>query len=120
CLEYALGELWRSWGVTPNAVMGHSVGEYVAAVVAGVMSLEDGIKLIAARGRLMQSLPAGGTMAAIFAPVTEVEPALSAASGQVGIAALNGPQHTVISGTAAGVEAVVERFAQAGTRTQKL
>jgi acyl transferase domain-containing protein len=65
--EYSLAQLWMSWGVEPQAVMGHSVGEYVACCVAGCFSLEDGCKLIAARGKLMQSLPEGGTIAAVFA-----------------------------------------------------
>ena len=77
-IEFALSELWRAWGVQPAAVIGHSLGEYVAAVVAGVMSLEGGLALVAARGRLMQSLPTGGSMAAIFAPTSQVQEWISA------------------------------------------
>ncbi len=71
-LEYALATLWRSWGIEPAAVLGHSVGEFAAACVAGVFSLEDGIRLIAQRARLMQSLPPGGCMAAVFATQSQV------------------------------------------------
>src|SRR6185437_14731007 len=75
-IEYGLTQLWRSWGIEPAAVIGHSVGEYVAACVAGVFSLEDGLRLIVERGRLMQSLPSGGLMAALFAPVGDVTAAI--------------------------------------------
>ncbi|MEK0196305.1 acyltransferase domain-containing protein, partial [Microcoleus anatoxicus] len=61
-IEYALAELWKSWGIEPSAVIGHSVGEYVAACVAGIFSLEDGLKMISARGSLMQKLPSNGEM----------------------------------------------------------
>ena len=119
-VEYALTELWRSWGVTPNVVMGHSVGEYVAACVAGVLSLEDALRLIAQRGRLMQSLPPGGAMAAIFAPEERVAEAVAPQAAILSIAAINGPAQTVISGRAAEVEAVCQRFTAQGIRCQPL
>ena len=87
-LEYALFQLWQSWGITPNLVMGHSVGEYVAACVAGVFSLEDGLKLIATRGRLMQALPQDGEMVAVLADPASVAAALEPYSSQVAIAAV--------------------------------
>jgi acyl transferase domain-containing protein len=82
-LEYALAMLWRSWGVEPAAVMGHSVGEFAAACIAGVYELEDGLRLIAERARLMQSLPPGGLMAAVFASPGQVARMLSAAFGRI-------------------------------------
>jgi polyketide synthase 12/myxalamid-type polyketide synthase MxaB len=118
-VEYALSELWRSWGIVPFAVLGHSVGEYVAAVVAGVMSLEDGLLLIAERGRLMQSLPAGGAMAAIFAPQDAVREALQSEPA-LSVAAINGPAHTVISGAEEAVARVSTTFANTGVRVQSL
>ncbi|MFB2836378.1 MupA/Atu3671 family FMN-dependent luciferase-like monooxygenase, partial [Floridanema evergladense] len=98
-IEYALYELWRSWGIEPTAVIGHSVGEYVAATVAGALSLEDGLRLIAQRGQLMQSLPENGAMAAVFAPESQVREAIGGFdAGEIAIAGINSPNNTVISG----------------------
>lgn len=119
-LEYALAELWQSWGVVPTAVLGHSVGEYVAAVVAGVLSLEDGLRLVAARGRLMGRLPVGGTMASIFASPERVQAALSPHRDRVTIAAINEPEHVVIAGEEALVEAVSASFAAEGVKVRRL
>lgn len=97
-IEYALYKLWQSWGIKPDGVLGHIVGEYVSACVAGVYSLEDGIKLIAERGRLMQSLPQKGAMAAIFAPIETVKSVISPYGDQVEIATINSSENIVISG----------------------
>ncbi len=97
-LEVALAKLWQSWGITPTAVMGHSVGEYAAACIAGVFSLEDGITLIAERARLMQALPTSGTMVAVFASETVVRQAIQPYTDRVSIAAINGAEQVVISG----------------------
>jgi acyl transferase domain-containing protein/SAM-dependent methyltransferase len=118
-IEYALAELWRSWGVRPTFVMGHSVGELVAACVAGVFSLEDGLKLVAERGRLMQSLPAGGRMAAVFAGRDRVKSAL-ASSNAVSIASINGPENVVISGDGKQIESILERLSSKGIKSKEL
>jgi len=109
-VEYALAKLWQSWGVQPDVLIGHSVGEYVAAVISGVFSLEEGMKLISARGRLMQSLPQNGAMAAIFAQRSEVEKALSGLEDKISLAGVNGPSNTVISGEKAAVRQVAGQF----------
>ena len=119
-VEYALAELWRSWGLEPDFVIGHSVGEYVAAVVAGVMSLEDGLKLIAARGRLMGSLPRDGSMAAVFSDIRTVAAAIAPHMQEVSIAGVNGPKLVVISGVAERVEAISEQLKAQGVRVQPL
>jgi acyl transferase domain-containing protein/acyl carrier protein len=118
-MEYGLAELWRSWGVQPTAVLGHSVGEYVAACVAGVYSLEEGLNLIAERGRMMQAEPAGGAMTAIFASEERVQAAV-AGHEAVSIAAVNGPNNVVISGDQPEVQAIREQLAAAGVKSRPL
>ncbi|MBM7846591.1 type I polyketide synthase [Herpetosiphon giganteus] len=119
-LEYALTELWRSWGITPDVVFGHSVGEYVAATVAGMLDLKDGLHLVAARGRLMQALPKNGTMAAVFGDPSKVIAAVSPYHSSVAIAAFNEPNQTVISGEQSTIELLATQLTQAGLRVQML
>lgn len=118
-IEYALYQLWQSWGIKPDVVMGHSVGEYVAATVAGVFSLEDGLKLIAARGRLMQKLPTGGEMLSVMASESVVKGAI-AAHPELSIAAINGPESIVISGDSMAIKAMVSSLESAGIKTKQL
>ncbi len=118
-LEYALAELWKSWGIEPSIVMGHSVGEYLAACVAGVFSLEDGLKLIAERGRLMQSLPQDGEMVAVHANEAQVRSAIQTYD-TVSIAALNGPLNVVISGEREAIQKIVTKLDAEGFKTKKL
>jgi acyl transferase domain-containing protein/thioesterase domain-containing protein/acyl carrier protein len=119
-IEYALAELWASWGVLPDIVLGHSVGEYAAAVVAGVMSLEDGLRLIAERARLMQSVKRPGKMAVVFATREQVAQAIEAVGGEVVIAVINGPENIVISGAADAVEAVSAKLVGDGVQVKPL
>ncbi|MFS0518813.1 SDR family NAD(P)-dependent oxidoreductase [Nostoc sp. UIC 10607] len=119
-IEYALAELWQSWGIKSAAVMGHSVGEYVAACVAGVFSLEDGLKLIAARGRLMQALPANGEMIALLASESQVAPIIEPYVNQVAIAAFNSPESVVISGDRDTVRLVVVKLEAMGIKATPL
>ncbi len=119
-LEYALAQLWASWGIRPSVVMGHSVGEYVAACVAGVFSLEEGLRLVAERGRLIQSLPAGGAMAAVFADAARVQKAVEARGGLVSVAAVNGPNNTVLSGERGELATVLAALEAEGMESQYL
>ncbi|NES04121.1 MAG: SDR family NAD(P)-dependent oxidoreductase [Okeania sp. SIO2F4] len=119
-IEYSLAKLWESWGIKPDVVMGHSVGEYVAATVAGIFSLEDGLKLIAARGRLMQQLPAGGEMVAVMASETKVKKLIKPYTDKVAIAAINGPKSVVISGEATAVREIVSSLESEKIKTKQL
>ncbi|MEV5762891.1 SDR family NAD(P)-dependent oxidoreductase [Streptomyces tendae] len=110
-VQVGLFRLWESWGVTPDVVAGHSVGELAAAHVAGVWSLADACRVVAARGRLMDGLPAGGVMAAVAVSETDIEPWLSEG---VSLAAVNGPASVVVSGAGPDVEPVVAHFEAQG------
>ncbi|MEP7243282.1 MAG: SDR family NAD(P)-dependent oxidoreductase [Gammaproteobacteria bacterium] len=119
-LEVALAELWRSWGVVPSVVMGHSVGEYAAACVAGVFEPADGARLVAARARLMQAVRGSGCMAAVLADEATVRDAIAGAAGQVVIAAINAPDQIVISGYTLSVDAVLRALESRGIAVHRL
>lgn len=117
-VEMGLARLWQSWGVEPDVVLGHSVGQYAAACVAGVFSLEDGARLIAERGRLFGSLPDGGHMVAVFADAKYVEE-IANEFPRVSVAAYNGP-NTVLSGPGTDLEQIFARCGSDGIRCTRL
>lgn len=116
-VEYALAKLWESWGVRPQAMIGHSLGEYVAACIAGVFSLEDALILVATRARMMQQLPAGSMLAVSLAE-QEILPLISGT--QVSLAAINGPELSVVSGPHVAIEKLVGQLSARGFDFRKL
>ena len=115
-IEYALAQLWMAWGVRPVAAIGHSIGEYVAACLAGVFSLEAALELVAIRGRLMQQLPAGA-MISVLLPEAEVRSLLNA---ELSLAATNAPSSCVVSGSLSAVNALENRLAERGLDYKRL
>ncbi|BAZ50645.1 beta-ketoacyl synthase [Nostoc sp. NIES-4103] len=115
-IEYALAQLLMSWGVRPQAAIGHSIGEYVAACIAGVFSLEDALSLVAARGRLMQQMPAGAMLAV---SLTETE-ARSHLNENLSLAVINSPASCVIAGTIAAIDALEQQLLTQGVESRRL
>ena len=115
-IEYALAKLWMSWGVHPKAAIGHSIGEYVAATLAGVFTLEEALSLVAARGQLAQQMPPG-SMLAVPLPQQEVQPLLN---NKLSLAAINGPSLCTVSGATDAIEALQQQLLAQGVECRRL
>lgn len=115
-IEYALAKLWQSWGVQPTAFIGHSIGEYVAACLAGVLSLEDALTLVTARGKLMQQLPSGSMLSVPLSP----EQLKTFLNPEIAIAAINNPSQSVVSGTTTAIETLKNQLASGGIESRYL
>ncbi|MFK8186311.1 MAG: beta-ketoacyl synthase N-terminal-like domain-containing protein [Phormidesmis sp.] len=116
-IEYAIAQLWISWGIEPIALIGHSIGEYVAATLSGVFALEDALTLVAKRGQLMQSMPAGA-MLAVPLPENTLKPLLSGTS--IEIATINSPANCVVSGTTEAINAFEQQLAEQSIEGRRL
>lgn len=119
-VEVALAALWKSWGIEPAIVIGHSVGEFAAAAVAGVLSIEEGARLISARARLMQQLPAGGAMLSVQGAASSIQSTVAAMGGQLSLAAFNAPDSLVLSGKVEAIAAIAPQLTQLGATVQAL
>jgi len=118
--EYALAQLWIAWGVEPSVVLGHSLGEYVAACIAGVFTVEDGLKLVAARGRLMQALPEGGAMVSVLATAAQCEQWIAPYGEAVTVAAINGPESTVLAGEMDAIAQIIQQLESQAIKHKRL
>ena len=119
-IEYALADLLGHWGIKPDYAIGHSIGELVAACIAGMLDLDEAARFVVTRGRLMGQLPAGGKMLAIGATLEQVQKWVQGREKEVSIATVNGPRAIVVSGTAEAVAAVDELAQAAGRKTKEL
>jgi acyl transferase domain-containing protein len=119
-IQYGLTQVWRSWGVQPDIVVGHSLGEFAAAFTAGVLTLPDALHLIAERGRLMDSLPAGGGMAALQATRSQAQELCDGFPGELWIAAVNAPDQVVVSGHRRAIDAACMQLAAGAARARTL
>ncbi len=115
-IEYALARLWMKWGIRPQAMIGHSLGEYVAACIAGVLTEEDALRLVAVRGQLMQKMP-GGSMLAVELPEEAI---LSRLTAEVCLAGINGPRQSVVSGSTSAVDALEKQLTAEGIVCRRL
>ncbi|MCP4152751.1 MAG: amino acid adenylation domain-containing protein, partial [bacterium] len=119
-VEYALTKLWESWGIVPSAVVGHSIGEYAAACTANVFTLEEAVKLVAIRGKLMHTVPGNGKMAGILTGEEQVKTLLSSVTGSVSIAAVNAKENVTISGENSAVDDVLRKTKELGIFVENL
>jgi len=120
CIQYALSQLWISLGVKPSAVIGHSLGEYAAACIAGVLSLENTIRLVVERGRLTDELPEAGSMAVVFATAQKIEPIIKPYLDKINIAVINAAENIVISGDLDCLNLILKQCHDIGIETYSL